>query len=133
MKTKFLALAVLVIAAVGAFAFKAETAKRTGVLFQLTTAGTPDAFDPLDYVTYSGTDPVGFCPNSSKICVIDVSSTDVYTAANAPTPAHIGKPKVDINTAASNELFDQIQAAIANAGEQNPLVPVNGRIIYEKN
>lgn len=128
MKNKFLSIGALLIAVAFSFAFRAEPLKRTGQLFLLVTSADP--FDPLQYSTTTA-DPAVVCPFASKVCIIDVSSSDVYTSLTAPAPSYIGKPKVDIQTAATGELADQIQTALNTAGES--ALPVNGRIIYERN
>lgn len=88
--------------------------------FQLMFANAPHnpaAYSPLTI------DPSGDCPGSGFICFIEIPSSDVYL-----TGAFAGKPKVDINTPANNELYDVIDLAINTPGEGTNQ---NGRVIHE--
>lgn len=124
MKNRILAFATLFAAVTVAFAFKPEAKKVVGVQFELLNTATP--FAPAAYQANT-LDPVLDCPSQQKVCVIDVSASDVYTSG-----ANIGKPKVDIATSAVNELSDDITLAIsaAHPGDQ---LSQNGRVIYERN
>lgn len=120
MKSRIMALAVLVVAAVAAFAFKAEPIKARGQLWALKAPYT-SPFTPQQYELVGAVLP---CDLESKVCVIDIPSSDLI--ASGP---NAGFPNV-INTAAAGELADDIAVAIGSAG--NDPLSQNGRIIYER-
>ncbi|WP_341835539.1 hypothetical protein WJU16_21925 [Chitinophaga pollutisoli] len=125
MKNRILSLAVLAIAAVGAFAFKAQPTKRVGVLYDLVSASA----NPLLSASYklSSIDPAT-CPNAEgKVCVIDIPATDVIPAGQP----NAGKPNFT-NTAATNDLVDELSATLSTAAG-TPTTASFGRVFHERN
>lgn len=127
MKKSFFGIFALVAAAVVAFAFKAPTAEaaRATRSFQLTVPGSPFAPSSWEEVFLTPVQIEAACPSSSKVCIITVPETDVYTSG-----VNENLPKVDLQTG-SVDLQDDINTALGNTSD--PTTFVNGRIIYEKN
>ncbi|MET4545643.1 hypothetical protein ABIE26_002961 [Pedobacter africanus] len=124
MKTKFLALAVLVVAAIGAFAFKAESTKRVGQLWQLTDLSQP--FNPAKYVKF--TSPLPSCPSETKVCYIDIQASDLIPVGQP----NAGQPNVVDDPFSTTDLHDDIVTATSNS-LNDPFSGSNMRIIYERN
>ncbi|GEP97780.1 hypothetical protein [Chitinophaga cymbidii] len=124
MTKRIMSLCALAIAAVFAFAFKAEPAKVfADQQFYLTPGG--DRNDPLDFVALTTQN----CPSTGAVCAIDVFNADVYTLAEAiaaGNSAWAGQPKV-------NQAALETDMAAAVAAIPDPYTAPSGRVISKRN
>ncbi|SIN77517.1 hypothetical protein [Chitinophaga niabensis] len=129
MKNKFLGLAVLAIAAVAAFAFKAPVQKTFAFqTFELVSGGSQ--LNPLDYVV--STSPS--CTGLAQVCTIDaLNAGEIYTSSESlarfGNTLYTGKPKID--DATNYSFQSDISAAIADNSSSTITLP-NGRVIEKK-
>lgn len=87
-----------------------------------------DPFDPLSYVPYEDTLYPSFsCPGTaSNICIIEVSTDEIYEPTDIPIPAYWWKPKVN-----SGLLEADITAALAAAVD--PYISgTTGRVVWKR-
>ncbi len=119
---KVLSIAVVLVAAVAAFAFTTAPSKPlANRLFELTTPSAPFTPSSWTEVFISEAQAATNCPNRGDYCIISVPAGDVYASPQLP--------KVDIQTAATGELQDDM---ITSLGQINEATPINSRKVFEK-